>query len=182
MGSNGTNGQALPEPDAVTGLNPSGATGTLVLADQAIALSLPAGAVTTGTPGVVDLLGYGTSNTFETAVATAGTANSVPDALTRHGTIDTDSNAADFTVTSSVTPENAAGETTQPTDPTDPTDPPDPGTPAEQVTIAQLQGSGDASRTRASPSAPTASSRRSTPRVGSTATRSRPPAPVGRST
>src|SRR3954466_9641000 len=67
MGSNGTNGEALPEADAVTGLNPSGSTGTLVLADQATALSLPAGAVATGTPGVVDLLGYGTSNTFETA-------------------------------------------------------------------------------------------------------------------
>ncbi len=41
MGSNGSNGQALPEADAVTGLNPSGSTGTLVLADQATALTLP---------------------------------------------------------------------------------------------------------------------------------------------
>jgi 5'-nucleotidase len=145
MGSNGTNGEALPEPDAVTGLNPSGSTGTLVLADQATALSLPAGPVAAGTPGVVDLLGYGTSNTFETAVATTGTANAVPDGLTRAGTTDTDSNAADFSVTSTITPENAAGETTQPTDPTDPTDPGTPTTPAEQVTIAQLQGTGDAS-------------------------------------
>ncbi|WP_420368996.1 ExeM/NucH family extracellular endonuclease [Curtobacterium sp. L1-20] len=142
MGSNGTNGEALPEPDAVTGLNPSGSTGTLVLADQATALSLPAGPVAAGTPGVVDLLGYGTSNTFETAVATTGTANAVPDGLTRAGTTDTDSNAADFSVTSTITPENAAGETTQPTDPTDPGTP---TTPAEQVTIAQLQGTGDAS-------------------------------------
>ncbi|WP_022904637.1 ExeM/NucH family extracellular endonuclease [Curtobacterium sp. B8] len=142
MGSNGTNGDALPEPDAVTGLNPSGSTGTLLLADQATALTLPAGAVTTGTPGVVDLLGYGTSNTFETAVRTTGTANSVPDALTRTGTADTDSNAADFTVTGTITPENAAGETTQPTDPTDPGTP---TTPAEQVTIAQLQGTSDTS-------------------------------------
>ncbi len=148
MGSNGATGQALPEADAVTGLNPSGSTGTLVLADQATALTLAAGAVTAGTPGVVDLLGYGTSNTFETAVAKAGTANSVPDALTRAGTTDTDSNAADFSVTSAVTPENAAGETAQPTNPTDPTDPTDPGTPAtpaEQVTIAQLQGTTDTS-------------------------------------
>ncbi|MDR6169428.1 ExeM/NucH family extracellular endonuclease [Curtobacterium sp. SORGH_AS_0776] len=146
MGSNGTNGEALPEPDAVTGLNPSGSTGTLVLADQATALTLPAGAVTTGAPGVIDLLGYGTSNTFETAVAPTGTANAVPDALTRQGTTDTDSNAADFRVTTTVTPENAAGETTQPTDPTDPTDPGDGGTtPAERVTIAQLQGTGEAS-------------------------------------
>ncbi|MBA8989076.1 5'-nucleotidase [Curtobacterium pusillum] len=145
MGSNGTNGQALPEPDAVTGLNPSGSTGTLVLADQATALSLPTGSIAAGTAGVVDLLGYGTSNTFETAVATAGTANSVPDGLTRQGTTDTDSNADDFTVTDTVTPENAAGETAQPTDPTDPTDPGTPATPAEQVTIAQLQGTSDAS-------------------------------------
>ncbi len=103
MGSNGTNGQALPTPDAVTGLNPSGSTGTLVLSDQATALTLPVGSVTTGTPGVVDLLGYGTSNTFETAVAPTGTANSVPDALHRDGTVDTDSNAADFALGSTVT-------------------------------------------------------------------------------
>lgn len=145
MGSNGTAGQALPEPDAVTGLNPSGSTGTLVLADQATALSLPAGPVAAGTPGVVDLLGYGTSNTFETAVATTGTANTVPDGLTRAGTTDTDSNAADFTRSATITPENAAGGAGQPTDPTEPTEPTEPATPAERVTIAQLQGTGDAS-------------------------------------
>jgi 5'-nucleotidase len=142
MGSNGKNGAALPEPDAVTGLNPSGSTGTLVLADRATALSLPVGPVAADTPGVVDLLGYGTSNTFETAVATAGTANSVPDALTRTGTTDTDSNAADFRVASDITPENAAGGTGQPTDPGTPTTP---STPAERISIAQLQGTGDAS-------------------------------------
>jgi len=149
MGSNGTNGAALPEPDAVTGLNPSGSAGTLVLSDRATALTLPTGAVATGTAGVVDLLGYGTSNTYETAAATTGTANSVPDALTRAGTADTDSNAADFRLGASVTPENAAGDTagepSEPSDPTDPTEPTEPATPAEQVTVAQLQGTGDAS-------------------------------------
>jgi 5'-nucleotidase len=140
MGSNGTTGAALPEPDAVTGLNPSGSAGTLVLSDQATALTLPTGPVPTGTAGVVDLLGYGTSNTSETAPATTGTANSVPDALSRAGTADTDSNAADFRLGSTVTPENAAGDTAG--EPTDPTDPTEPATPAEQVTIAQLQGTG----------------------------------------
>lgn len=145
MGSNGKVGAALPTPDAVTGLNPSGTTGTLVLSDQASALALPAGAVATGTPGVVDLLGYGTSNTFETAVATAGSGNSVPDALARTGTADSDSNAADFRVTTSVTPENAAGQTGGGTTDPEPTDPGTPAGPAEAVTIAQLQGTGTAS-------------------------------------
>ncbi|MET3635781.1 ExeM/NucH family extracellular endonuclease [Curtobacterium oceanosedimentum] len=145
MGSNGKVGAALPTPDAVTGLNPSGTTGTLVLSDQASALALPAGAVATGTPGVVDLLGYGTSNTFETAVATAGSGNTVPDALARTGAADSDSNAADFRVTTSITPENAAGQTGGGTTDPGPTDPGTPAGPAEAVTISQLQGTGTAS-------------------------------------
>ncbi|MFZ7087386.1 ExeM/NucH family extracellular endonuclease [Curtobacterium sp. RRHDQ10] len=151
LSSNGTNGAALPTPDAVTTVNPSGSTGTLVLSDQAAPLTLPVGAIPTGSDGVVDLLGYGTSNTFEGVVAKAGTANSVPDALTRTGTTDTDVNAADFALTSTITPTNAAGETAAPTDPTEPTDPSDPGdggttpAPATDVTIAELQGTTDTS-------------------------------------
>ncbi len=93
MGSNGTVGQALPTADAVTGLNPSGSSGTLVLSDGQTPLALPAGTVAAGTAGVVDVLGYGTSNTFETAAATTGTGNTVPDALTRTAAADTDANA-----------------------------------------------------------------------------------------
>ncbi|WP_146239705.1 ExeM/NucH family extracellular endonuclease [Curtobacterium sp. MCSS17_011] len=143
-------GEDLPAADDTATLNPSGTTGTLVLSDATAPLALAAGPVTTGTDGVVDLLGYGASNTFESAVRTVTGDNSVPNGLVRQGTTDTDVNGADFSVTTTLTPRNAAGETTAPTDPTEPTDPgdggtPTPGTPAETVTIAQLQGTTDTS-------------------------------------
>jgi 5'-nucleotidase len=138
-------GADLPAPDDDASLNPSGTTGTLVLADRTTALALPAGAVTNGTPGVVDLLGYGASNTFEGAVRSVDGGNPVPNALVRAGTTDTDVNATDFSNTTTPTPTNAAGQTAGGgTTPTDPTPPADPG-PAEAVTIAQLQGTTDTS-------------------------------------
>ena len=143
-------GEDLPAADDTATLNPSGTTGTLVLSDVTAPLALAAGPVATGTDGVVDLLGYGASNTYESAVRTVTGDNSVPNGLVRQGTTDTDVNGADFSVTTTLTPRNAAGETTAPTAPTDPTDPgdggtPTPGTPAETVTIAQLQGTTDTS-------------------------------------
>jgi 5'-nucleotidase len=145
LGSNGTTGAALPEADAVLGLNPSGTTGTLVLADQAAGVTLPSGASSVGVDGVVDLLGYGTSNTYETAVAATSGANSVPNALVRTGHVDTDDNAADFTVSDVVTPVNSAGGA--PVDPEEPADPEptDPPAPAVEASIAEIQGTGDAS-------------------------------------
>jgi predicted extracellular nuclease len=152
LSSNGTNAtEDLPTPDVTLGLNPGGSGGVLVLSDSTAPLTLPAGSVTatTGTAGVVDLFGYGTATTFEGARLQGTTANSVPDAFVRQGTADTDSNAADFSLTTDPTPRNAKGETATPigTTPTDPTDPTDPGTPvpAEAVTIAQLQGTTDTS-------------------------------------
>ncbi|WP_179866287.1 hypothetical protein, partial [Priestia megaterium] len=88
--------------------------GTLVLSDATAPLALAAGPVTTGTDGVVDLLGYGASNTFESTVRTVTGDNSVPNGLVRQGTTDTDVNGADFSVTTTLTPRNAAGETTAP--------------------------------------------------------------------
>jgi 5'-nucleotidase len=146
--SNGTVGAALPTPDVVSTLNASGASGTLVLSDQSTALALPAGAVTAGTPGVVDLLGYGASNTSETAPATNPSgANGTPDALVRQGTADTDANLADFTLSRTITPRNAAGETaaggTAPTPGGGGTTPPT--TPAVAATIPEIQGTTDTS-------------------------------------
>lgn len=147
-GNGGANavGAALPTADDTASLNPSGTTGTLALSSGTGALALPAGPVATGTPGVVDLLGYGGSNTYEGAVRTVTGGNSEPNGLTRNGTTDTDVNGADFSVTTTLTPTNAAGETgsSTPTDP-EPTDPGTPTGPAEAVTIAQLQGTGTAS-------------------------------------
>ena len=144
LSSNGTTGEALPTPDATLGLNPSGTTGTLVLADQATAVTLPTGASSVGVDGVVDLLGYGTSNTYETAVAATSGGNAVPNSLVRTGHVDTDVNAADFTVSSDVTPVNSTGGGDVPTDPEEPGEPTEPA-PATEVTIAELQGTGAAS-------------------------------------
>ncbi|MCP1412543.1 ExeM/NucH family extracellular endonuclease [Paenarthrobacter sp. A20] len=128
---------ALPTADVqATGtLNPSGTTGTLILAKQSAAVSpLPSGSVT-GNAAIADLLGYGASNTFETAVATAPTGNSDVKSLNRTNGVDTDSNAADFSLSTTITPTPSNGGT-PPTDPG-----PQPGVKA----IAEIQGTGAAS-------------------------------------
>ncbi|MDQ0644657.1 ExeM/NucH family extracellular endonuclease [Microbacterium murale] len=133
--SNGTAGAALPTPDAVTTLTPSGTNGTLALVEGTTAVSLTPGSVA-GVDGVVDLLGYGTSNTFETAAATPPAGNTDVKSLNRTGGVDTDVNSADFTLSASITPQGSGG--TGPTDPTDPVDP-------TAVSIAEVQGTTDAS-------------------------------------
>lgn len=146
--SNGTNGVALPAPDATIGASFSGSAGTIVLANQPGAVNpLPTGSVT-DQPGVVDLLGYGTSNTFETAAAAAPASNSDPKSLNRTEYADTNNNASDFTLSASVTPTNTSGTGTvpdpEPTDP-EPTDPEPTDPPAGVRPIAEIQGTGDAS-------------------------------------
>ncbi|WP_181419463.1 MULTISPECIES: ExeM/NucH family extracellular endonuclease [unclassified Curtobacterium] len=149
MAGNGSEpaGADLPAADDTASLNPSGTTGTLVLADRTAALTLPAGPVATGTAGVVDLLGYGASNTFEGTVRTVTGANAVPNGLVRAGTADTDVNGTDFTVTTTVTPRNAAGQTagggTTPAPGDGGTTPP--ATPAVAATIPEIQGTTDTS-------------------------------------
>ncbi|HEY1155839.1 MAG TPA: lamin tail domain-containing protein, partial [Arthrobacter sp.] len=82
-GSNGANGVGLPKPDLVAGaLNFAGASGTIVLAKQPTAVGLPTGSVVE-TAGVADLLGYGTSNTFETQAAAAPASNTDVKSLNR---------------------------------------------------------------------------------------------------
>ncbi|NII51847.1 ExeM/NucH family extracellular endonuclease [Frigoribacterium endophyticum] len=141
MSSNGTTGAPLPTPDVVTTVNPGGASGTLVLASTTTALALPAGSISTATPGVVDALGYGTSNTFETTAAEVGSANPVPTSYVRTAFSDTDVNAADFVQQGQITPQNAASTGTTPTPPV----PPTPPVSEADVTVAQLQGATDRS-------------------------------------
>ena len=91
----GSNGSALPvavDQDNTT-VNLSGTTGTVFLALYYRSTAPPTGSVT-GNSQIADLVGFGTSNTFETAVAPSpGTATTIgrPAAGT-----DTDSNATDF--------------------------------------------------------------------------------------
>ena len=133
--SNGVNGAALPEPDAVSTLTPSGTNGTLALVEGTAAVSLAPGSAV-GVDGVVDLLGYGTSNTFETAAATPPAGNTDVKSLNRTEGVDTDDNSADFTLSASITPQNSGG--------TDPGT--DPGTEEPtKATIAEVQGTGDVS-------------------------------------
>ncbi|MDF2847699.1 MAG: ExeM/NucH family extracellular endonuclease [Oerskovia sp.] len=132
--SNGANGAALPTPDATGTIAPQGQNGTLALVRSASAITITPGSVVAN-PQVVDLLGYGTSNTFETAAAPAGTANTVPGSLNRAAGADTDDNSVDFAVSSTVTPQNSGGGSGPGPDP-------EPGT---ARTIAEIQGTGDAS-------------------------------------
>lgn len=133
--SNGTAGADLPTPDLSTSFNPSGTKGTIVLSTQDSGLDLPTGSVT-GNPQIADLLGYGSSNTFETAAATAPSSNSDPKSLERTDHADTDNNAADFHLNEAPSPTASGGTAPDPgTDP-DPVEPVD-------VSIAEIQGIGD---------------------------------------
>ncbi|OZG57675.1 multifunctional nuclease/2',3'-cyclic-nucleotide 2'-phosphodiesterase/5'-nucleotidase/3'-nucleotidase [Bifidobacterium tissieri] len=139
-GSNGDNGADLPAANIeATGLNASGTKGTLFLAATADKLS-PAAGDTTADAKVIDALGYGATNTFEKAAATAPTSNSDVKSLDRTNGVDTNDNSKDFTLSATITPgkANTTDGGSQPT--------PDPGTkPAGEKTIAEIQGTGDAS-------------------------------------
>ncbi|AGF73378.1 ExeM/NucH family extracellular endonuclease [Corynebacterium halotolerans] len=87
----------------------------------------------------VDLVGWGGNSVAEGSPAQS-TSNSTSVQRTTPG-VDTDDNAADFTV-GSPSPTNAAGETSGgAADPELPVDPPEPG---EVIPIAEIQGTGDA--------------------------------------
>jgi len=139
-GSNGSNGAALPTPDASGSLNPSGTTGTIAVVEGTSAVTLPTGSVT-GVDGVVDLLGYGSSNTFEGTVATAPSGNTDVKSLNRTNFADTDDNGVDFSLSATITPQSsgATGEEPGGGDPGE-----EPGDPTS-ATIAEIQGTGDAS-------------------------------------
>ncbi|WP_227468269.1 ExeM/NucH family extracellular endonuclease [Microbacterium sp. YJN-G] len=136
--SNGTTGAALPTPDVVSSLTPSGTTGTLALVSGTAAINPGTGSLV-GVDGIVDLLGYGGSNTFETALAPAPTSNSSAPSMNRTDGADTDDNSADFTLSATITPTNSKGETEAPG--TDPEPDPEPQ-PTEKVAIAAVQGTG----------------------------------------
>jgi predicted extracellular nuclease len=124
-GSNGTAGAALPTPDITSTFNPSGAGGTIILSDNTVALALTPGSIA-GVPDVIDLLGYGTSNTFEGVPATAPTSNTDVRSLNRTaGGADSDNNGVDFALSATLTPTGSGGITA-----------------VTDLTIEQLQGTG----------------------------------------
>ena len=126
--STGSAGQPLPQPDASGGIAMSGSAGTIFLANQPTALSSPLTGSLTGNPAVLDLVGYGSTNTFETAPTTApSTTSSVARNLTG---ADTDDNSADLVVATGTPGSAPAGG---------------PSGPPRAATIAQIQGTGDTS-------------------------------------
>lgn len=106
--ASGANGAALPTPDQVaTGVNLGSAAGTVFLVNGTTALTAPQTGSITGNAGVLDLVGYGTSNTFEGAAAPAASATT---SVARNaGGTDTDTNNADFTA-GAPTPQNTASD------------------------------------------------------------------------
>jgi 5'-nucleotidase len=130
-GSNAGNGAALPTPDLIApGINPANGGGAIALSNSTATLSPGTGSIT-GDPAIVDLVGWGTSNTFETAAAPAPASTSDARSLNRTDFVDSDSNAADFTLSSSVTPtaSTSGGGDDEPT----------------EATIEEIQGAGAAS-------------------------------------
>ncbi|AIY02896.1 5'-nucleotidase domain-containing protein [Arthrobacter sp. PAMC 25486] len=128
--SNGDTGLKLPPTDAdSSGFAFSGSTGTLFLSNQASRLpaDLAVGSLV-GTANIVDMLGYGASNTFEVAAAAKPSA---PISLNRTNFADTDNNAADFS-TAAPTPTGTKGAGEAPEPPGD----------AGNKTIAEIQGEG----------------------------------------
>ncbi|WP_310962321.1 ExeM/NucH family extracellular endonuclease [Nocardioides terrisoli] len=127
----GGTGADLPvAPDVqATGINISASKGTVFLADRTGALSAPPTGSLTGDPQVLDLVGFGATNTFETAAAPAPSSTS---SISRaaEGT-DTDDNAADLSA-GAPSPAAAGGGS----------EPPGEGGTA---TIEQIQGTGDSS-------------------------------------
>lgn len=121
---------ALPTPDATGTLAMSGSNGIVFLAEGTSAITLPAGDAATVT-GVVDLVGYGSATVFE-GMPTAGLSNTTSAART--ASADTDVNATDFT-TGAPTPTSSTGGLDPDPDPQ----------PAVEATIAEIQGTGEAS-------------------------------------
>lgn len=133
QGNGGTT--PLPTPDATGTIPMSGSAFTVWLAAGTTALT-PAADGTAVRDGIIDLVGVN-SNTFETTKA-AGTANATSSSRIA---ADTDVNASDF-ATGAPTPQ--ASTSTEPEEPEEPQEP-------VEVSIAEIQGAGEASELAGDP-------------------------------
>ena len=141
-GSNGTVGLDLPAADTTaTGFNPAIGGGTIVLAKQATAVTNLATGSVVEPANVADLLGYGSSLTFETLAATAPAGTGDVKSLNRSNGVDSNNNSADFSLNATITPKAPNGAAA----PVDPPVDPGPVTPPAARTIAEIQGDGVAS-------------------------------------
>ncbi|PRZ09427.1 5'-nucleotidase/hypothetical protein [Isoptericola sp. CG 20/1183] len=126
----------LPTPDAEGSIFLSGSGAEVALVSSTDRLDCT-GAACADVADLVDLVGWGSANTYLGSGAAPGTSNATSVARVGHShTVD---NAVDF-VAGTPTPANSGTATDPDPDPT-PTDDPDP----QAATIAEIQGTGDAS-------------------------------------
>ncbi len=117
---------ALPAPDATGNISMSGSNGVVLLAPSTTAFTATGNLA--GNPGLLDMVGYGTTPTsYETAATGVALTNTTSAARTATGT-DTDNNADDFSE-GAPAPENSGGVQPPPPDTT-------------TATIAEIQGTG----------------------------------------
>ncbi|ONI69377.1 nuclease [Kribbella sp. ALI-6-A] len=90
--SGGANGQPMPAPDATGSVNMSASAGKIALVTSTTSLTCTTACATA--PGVVDFVGYGSANDFETAAA-PGLSNTTS-ATRKDPTKDADNNATEF--------------------------------------------------------------------------------------
>ncbi|WP_162621947.1 ExeM/NucH family extracellular endonuclease [Microbacterium suaedae] len=132
LSGGGGSGEPLPTPDQLGSMNMSASNGRVYLYEGDGQFPATEGDLA-GTTGLVDMIGYGSAVSYETAAA--GRLSNTTSASRDVDGTDTDDNSADFTV-GEPSPASAGGDSGDP-DPT-PTDPVD-------MTIAEVQGTGDAS-------------------------------------
>ncbi|WP_269305069.1 ExeM/NucH family extracellular endonuclease [Aeromicrobium sp. HA] len=131
QGNSTAAGADLPAPDVTGSINPAGASGTIALVRSETALTGQPSAVLADAT-LVDLVGYGSTNTFE-GTAPAPLDPAVGESLARTGGVDTDQNGADFTKQTPPSPV-ACGTACDVAPP-----------PVLDATIAEIQGTGAAS-------------------------------------
>jgi uncharacterized protein len=124
LASGGANGEPLPTPDVTGSTNASATSGKFALAEGTTALGCGA---TTATPNpctaedlerIVDLVGFGTSGTFEGSGPAPAPSNTTAIFRADDGCQDTDDNAADFS-TGAPAPRNSSSPINLCTPPTD---------------------------------------------------------------
>ncbi|WP_167132097.1 ExeM/NucH family extracellular endonuclease [Paramicrobacterium chengjingii] len=138
-GSNGDTGDAMTGVNVAAegSLDPSGTKGTLLLVDGTEKVSPAVGDIV-GTEGIVDALGYGSSNTFEGEAAVPPGSNQDVRSNVRTGGVDTDNNTDDFTLTAEITPQGTGDITVGEDDAEQGGE--EPTGPSQELSIAEIQG------------------------------------------
>ena len=128
--SGGATGSALPTPDASGSVNLSGSNGNVALATTTTALTCLQAACATD-DAVVDLVGFGSGDTFAGSDQAPSAENNTASVSRDHLSTNTADNAADFR-SAAATPDAVNPEVLPPADPV-------------PATIQEIQGTGDAS-------------------------------------